>query len=174
MGRAAKDQDYDRCHMVIGAATQNAFEVCALAICSQPTSSQPRSADDLTSLSILIGQRPRQTTTHTGTCSGHFVRLRGASFALTALAASHVRGRESAPPAPSRLIGLTNEDRMRRSEYLVKGAHPKARLKIKKKRVYQGRIYGKRCGTSEDIGSAARLRWAEAQGGIAEAIPFQA
>jgi hypothetical protein len=70
------------------------------------------------------------------------------------------------------LIGLTAEDSGRRSEYLIKGAHPKARLRMKRKRIYQGRVKGKRCGTSEDIGLAARLRWAELQGRDAQAIPF--
>lgn len=70
------------------------------------------------------------------------------------------------------LIGFTAEDRRRRSEYLLKGAHTKARLEIKRKRIPQGRIYGKRCGTSEDIGYAARLRWTELRGREAEAIPF--
>jgi hypothetical protein len=70
------------------------------------------------------------------------------------------------------LIGFTHEDRQRRSEYLLKGAHPKAHLKIKKKRIAQGRIYGKRCGTSEDIGSLARFRWEEQQADPAEAIPL--
>jgi hypothetical protein len=59
------------------------------------------------------------------------------------------------------LMGSTGEDYRRRTEYLVKGAHLKARLKIKKRRIYQGRIFGKRCGTSEDIGLAARLRAAD-------------
>lgn len=71
------------------------------------------------------------------------------------------------------LIGSTGEDHRRRSEYLVKGAHPRARLPIKRKRISQGRIIGKRCGTSEDIGLAARTRAAAA---AAErklrAIPF--
>jgi hypothetical protein len=70
------------------------------------------------------------------------------------------------------LIGFTAEDHRRRSEYLLKGAHTKARLKIKRKRIAQGRIYGKRCGTSEDIGLAARLRWLEQQDRAVEAIPF--
>jgi hypothetical protein len=70
------------------------------------------------------------------------------------------------------LIGFTAEDRRRRSEYLLKGAHTKARLEIKRKRIPQGRIHGKRCGTSEDIGLSARLRWHGQQAGLAEAIPF--
>jgi hypothetical protein len=61
------------------------------------------------------------------------------------------------------LIGFTREDRRRRTEYLVKGAHAKARLNIKRKRIPQGRVHAKRCGTSEDIGRAARLRWNEMQ-----------
>lgn len=58
-------------------------------------------------------------------------------------------------------IGGTGGDHIRRNEYLVKGAHPKARLKIKRARSFQGRIIGKRCGTSEDIGPSARLAAAE-------------
>ena len=61
------------------------------------------------------------------------------------------------------LIGFTSVDRQRRAEYLVKGAHPKARLPITRKRISQGRVFGKRCGTSEDIGHAARLRWNDQQ-----------
>ena len=60
------------------------------------------------------------------------------------------------------LIGSKGEDYRRRTEYLVKGAHPKARLNIKKKRIPQGRVFGKRVGTSEDIGLSARLAGAEA------------
>ncbi len=59
------------------------------------------------------------------------------------------------------LIGLTEKDHVQRTEYLIKGAHPKARLNIKKRRSPQGRVHGKRCGTSEDIGLAARIRAAE-------------
>lgn len=70
------------------------------------------------------------------------------------------------------MIGATSEDRRRRSEYLLKGAHPKARLRMKRKRIPQGRINGKRCGTSEDIGSLARVRWAEQQKDLAKVIPF--
>ena len=70
------------------------------------------------------------------------------------------------------LIGITLDDSRRRSEYLVKGAHQKARLQIRRKRIAQGRIYGKRCGTSEDIGAAARLRWQEQQENSSQAIPF--
>lgn len=70
------------------------------------------------------------------------------------------------------LIGFTRDDRRRRAEYLVKGAHAKARLPIKRKRIAQGRIYGKRCGTSEDIGRLARLRWHEQQQSLREAMPL--
>lgn len=70
------------------------------------------------------------------------------------------------------LIGFTAEDHRRRSEYLLKGAHTKARLKIRRKRISQGRIYGKRCGTSADIGLAARLRWQEQADVSVNAIPF--
>jgi hypothetical protein len=70
------------------------------------------------------------------------------------------------------LIGSTGEDHRRRSEYLVKGAHAKARLKIKRRRVYQGRVFGKRCGTSEDIGLGARLRAAQMVRVASAAIPF--
>jgi hypothetical protein len=69
------------------------------------------------------------------------------------------------------LIGGTGEDHRRRAEYLLKGAHPKARLAIKRKRNYQGRIFGKRCGTSEDIGVAARERHAESQAALTRSIP---
>lgn len=70
------------------------------------------------------------------------------------------------------LIGSTGEDHRRRCEYLVKGAHLKARLKIQRKRNYQGRIFGKRCGTSEDIGLAARLRHAASRVESLRSIPF--
>lgn len=70
------------------------------------------------------------------------------------------------------LIGLTSEDSRRRSEYLLKGAHPKARLKMNRKRISQGRVKGKRCGTSEDIGKQARLEWTSARETILNAIPF--
>jgi len=60
------------------------------------------------------------------------------------------------------MIGSTGDDYRRRTEYLVKAAHPKARLPIQRKRNSQGRIYSKRCGTSEDIGLAARIRADEA------------
>jgi hypothetical protein len=70
------------------------------------------------------------------------------------------------------LVWHTRDDRRRRAEYLVKGAHQKARLPIKRKRIAQGRIHGKRCGTSEDIGRLARLRWQEQQESLAEAVPF--
>jgi hypothetical protein len=70
------------------------------------------------------------------------------------------------------LIGSTGEDHRRRAEYLVKGAHPKARLRIKKRRIYQGRVFGKRCGTSEDIGPAARLRAAEKTNAASASVPF--
>ena len=60
------------------------------------------------------------------------------------------------------LIGSKGEHYRRRTEYLVKGAHPKARLNIKKKRIPQGRDFGKRVGTSEYIGLLARLAGAEA------------
>jgi hypothetical protein len=48
-----------------------------------------------------------------------------------------------------------------RREYYLKGAHPRARLPIKRKRVSQGRVLRKRCGTSEDLGPAARNRGAQ-------------
>jgi hypothetical protein len=64
------------------------------------------------------------------------------------------------------LIGNTGDDYRRRSEYLVKAVHPKARLPIQRKRNSQGRIYAKRCGTSEDIGLAARIRADEAARGL--------
>lgn len=70
------------------------------------------------------------------------------------------------------LIGSTGEDHRRRSEYLLKGAHIRARLPIKRKRISQGRILGKRCGTSEDIGLAARTRAAEVTGRKLKSIPF--
>jgi hypothetical protein len=70
------------------------------------------------------------------------------------------------------LIGLTLEDSRRRSEYLVKGAHPRARLQMNRKRIPQGRIHGKRSGTSEDIGSLARLRGATQQTETAKATPY--
>jgi hypothetical protein len=70
------------------------------------------------------------------------------------------------------LIGSTGEDHRRRTEYLLKGTHPRARLPIKKKRISQGRIHGKRCGTSEDIGLAARLKAAEIAARRIAAIPF--
>jgi len=70
------------------------------------------------------------------------------------------------------VIGSTGEDHRRRTEYLLKGAHPRARLPIKRKRTSQGRILGKRCGTSEDIGFAARLRVAEQADASIAAIPF--
>ena len=69
-------------------------------------------------------------------------------------------------------IGSTGEDHRRRSEYLLKGAHVRARLPIKRKRIPQGRILGKRCGTSEDIGLAARLRATEGAGRKISSIPF--
>lgn len=58
-------------------------------------------------------------------------------------------------------IGSTGEDHRRRTEYLLKGAHPRARLSIERKRISQGRILRKRCGTSKDIGLASRLKEAE-------------
>jgi hypothetical protein len=70
------------------------------------------------------------------------------------------------------LIGSTGEDHRRRAEYLVKGAHLKARLKITRRRNYQGRIFGKRCGTSEDIGLAARLRHVANEAENLRSIPF--
>jgi hypothetical protein len=70
------------------------------------------------------------------------------------------------------LIGSTGRDYTQRTEYLVKGAHPKARLRIKKRRSYQGRIFGKRCGTSEDIGLAIRTRAAEKVHAAVASIPF--
>jgi hypothetical protein len=70
------------------------------------------------------------------------------------------------------LIGGSGDDHRRRAEYLVKGTHLKARLPIQRKRNYQGRIFGKRCGTSEDIGLTARLRRARSQAEIARSIPF--
>jgi hypothetical protein len=70
------------------------------------------------------------------------------------------------------LVGFTRADRRRRAEYLVKGAHQKARLAIKRKRIAQGRVFAKRSGTSEDIGRRARMRWQEQQQAVAEAMPF--
>jgi hypothetical protein len=70
------------------------------------------------------------------------------------------------------LIGGSGDDHRRRAEYLVKGTHLKARLPIQRKRSYQGRIFGKRCGASEDIGLTARLRRARSQAEIARSIPF--
>ena len=69
-------------------------------------------------------------------------------------------------------IGSTGEDHKRRTEYLLKGAHPRARLPIKRRRNSQGRILRKRCGTSEDIGLAARLGAAECAARKASAVPF--
>jgi hypothetical protein len=69
-------------------------------------------------------------------------------------------------------IGSTGEDYRRRKEYLLKGAHPRARLPITRKRVSQGRILRKRCGMSEDIAPAARLRAAERARAKIAAIPF--
>jgi hypothetical protein len=50
--------------------------------------------------------------------------------------------------------------------YLIKGGGPKVwkRFRVKKKdRRLQGIIHGKRCGTTENIGAAARKRWKEQQ-----------
>jgi hypothetical protein len=69
-------------------------------------------------------------------------------------------------------IGSTGEDHRRRTEYLLKGAHPKARIPMKRKRISQGRILRKRCGTSEDIGLGARLKAAEQASSAIAAIPF--
>lgn len=69
-------------------------------------------------------------------------------------------------------IGSTGGDHRRRTEYLLKGAHPKAKLAIQRKRIPQGRILLKRCGTSEDIGLAARIKAAEAAANMVAAIPF--
>jgi hypothetical protein len=69
-------------------------------------------------------------------------------------------------------IGSTGADHRRRSEYLLKGAHMRARLPITRKRVSQGRILGKRCGTSEDIGLAARVRADESVTRRLSSIPF--
>jgi hypothetical protein len=70
------------------------------------------------------------------------------------------------------MIGSTGEDHRRRTEYLLKGAHPRARLPITRKRISQGRILRKRCGTSADIGFSARLRAAEQAAASIAAIPF--
>jgi hypothetical protein len=70
------------------------------------------------------------------------------------------------------LIGGTGEDYRRRRDYLLKGAHPRARLPITRKRISQGRIHRKRCGMSEDIAPAARLRAAERAREKIAAIPF--
>jgi hypothetical protein len=70
------------------------------------------------------------------------------------------------------LVGFTRDDRRRRAEYLVKGAHQKARMKMQRKRIAQGRVFGKRSGTSEDLGRLARLRGQEQQQELAEAVPF--
>jgi hypothetical protein len=66
----------------------------------------------------------------------------------------------------------TDQDRRNRHEYLLKGTHPKARVKMKRRRIPQGRVIGKRCGFTEDIGPAARLRWQAQQDSLVEAIPF--
>jgi hypothetical protein len=65
------------------------------------------------------------------------------------------------------IIKPTSKDSRRRSEYLVKGVDPRARLEMNCRRIPQGRIHGKRCGTSEDIGRRSRARWAEQQNGLA-------
>ena len=51
-------------------------------------------------------------------------------------------------------------------KYLIKGVGPKVwkRYRLRKEhRCLQGIIHGKRCGTTENIGPAARKRWKERQ-----------
>ena len=51
-------------------------------------------------------------------------------------------------------------------KYLIKGGGPKVWRKFrlrKEQRRLQGIIYGKRCGVTENIGPAARKRWASTQ-----------
>ena len=51
-------------------------------------------------------------------------------------------------------------------KYLIKGGGPKVwkRYRLRKEhRCLQGIIHGKRCGTTENIGPAARKRWKERQ-----------
>jgi hypothetical protein len=69
-------------------------------------------------------------------------------------------------------VGTSGTYYERRREYYLKGAHPRARLPIKRKRVSQGRVLRKRCGTSEDIAPAGRLRAASIKAAKIAAIPF--
>lgn len=55
-------------------------------------------------------------------------------------------------------IGTSGRDYWRRMEFLLKGAHPKARLPLRDKRTFRGRIYGKRCGTSGDISLGSLIK----------------
>jgi hypothetical protein len=69
-------------------------------------------------------------------------------------------------------VGTSGTYYERRREYYLKGAHPRARLPIKRKRNSQGRVLRKRCGTSEDIAPAARLCAHSAKAAKIAAIPF--
>lgn len=69
-------------------------------------------------------------------------------------------------------VGSSGTYYEKRREYYLKGAHPRARLPIKRKRISQGRVLRKRSGTSEDIGPAARFLAAELQSASIAAIPF--
>jgi hypothetical protein len=69
-------------------------------------------------------------------------------------------------------VGTSGTYYERRREYYLKGAHPRARLPIKRRRISQGRVLRKRCGTSEDIAPAARRRADEMKATKIAAIPF--
>jgi hypothetical protein len=69
-------------------------------------------------------------------------------------------------------VGTSGTYYEKRREYYLKGAHPRARLPIKRKRISQGRVLRKRCGTSEDIAPAARRSAAEIADKKIATIPF--
>jgi hypothetical protein len=59
-------------------------------------------------------------------------------------------------------------------KYLIRGVRPKVWKKFgvrRKHRRLQGLIHGKRCGVTENLGTAARRRWGEQQDRELEAAP---